>query len=406
MKKYVVIGASAASMGVLSRLRSLDADASIVCIAAQREMPYNTCLLADYIAGSKARDALFTKKADFFEEQRIDLHLETWVYDINTAKREVCARSSNAHEHVFAYDALFLGTGTAMVSPSIDGLKEYEGIFGFHTLAHADALQLYLKDHNPKEAVVIGGGLSGVECADALVSRGLHVTIIERAPQLLHSLINEDASRYLERSAQSFGVQVLTSTQVTKVCGESDKVTGVMLATGQFIPAQLVVVATGSRAQNQLAQAASLAMREGRLLVNEFMQTSDSAIYAAGDSCLVKNLATGELVPNTLWSDAIQQGMYAGMAMAGSPKAYAGVLPITGSHFFGTSFAASGSLEIMSSDEQLIIDQTENFYHAFKLRNNILVAFLMVGKLKAIGAMRVLMLNKIPVNAAKLRVIE
>lgn len=389
-KQYIIIGASAASMGVLSRLRALNPNGRITCIAAQTMMPYNTCLLADYIAGTKTREQINTKDAAFFADNNIDLRLGTWVQSIDEARKVVvCKDAHNSYE--LSYDLLFLGTGTAMTPPPIAGLKDFAGVFGFHTLEHAQALDAYLREQAPQHAVVIGAGLSGIECADALVARGLQVHVVEQAERILPAFTDQRASDFLVQKMSACGVMVHTATRVQALEGEHGRVSTVLLGDGVRLSAQVVVVATGGRAQNQLASALGLAMHDGRLLVNEHLQTSDPSIYAAGDSCLLPHLVTRELIPNTLWTDAMQQGMYAAMAMAGQPKVYPGILPITSSRFFGTAIACAGDYTAQAG--RLLVDESKEHYQVFCVKNNRLLGFLMVGKLAAIGELRARMLK-------------
>ena len=183
-KIHLILGSSAASIGVLGKLRKLCPDDTIICLTAQAEMPYNTCLLADYLSEGTPPKTLWTKTAAFFSENRIEFHRNHRVTHIDaTGKIVTCDNGTT-----FAYDTLFIGTGTTQRKLQVSQPVK-SGLFGFQTLEDTAAMDNLLSksDTFPQTALVIGAGLSGVECADALTERGYRSRCLNMALIYLHT---------------------------------------------------------------------------------------------------------------------------------------------------------------------------------------------------------------------------
>ena len=192
-KTHIVIGASAAAIGVLSKLRALAPEDEIVCIAAQSNMPFNTCLLANYLSTGTPPAGLYTRPESFFKKNNIQLHLETSIKRIEPG----ADRIFDHLEKQYSYDTLFLGVGTRQRILPVDFIPE-SGYFRFAELSDVIAIETFLKTHMPKTAIVVGAGLSGVECADALTERGLRVTLVDTASFPLPRLLIPEAGAILE----------------------------------------------------------------------------------------------------------------------------------------------------------------------------------------------------------------
>lgn len=400
-KHHVIIGASAAGIGALSRLRTLDKESRITCISGQRQLPYNTCLLADYLAGEKELSQIATKPLSFFTQQNITLRLATTVTAIDGA-RKILQLCDTSGEHELAYDTLFLGLGTSLVYPSIPGI-DTGGVFGFHTLSDTENIRSYMSQNNVRDVVVIGAGLSGVECADALAHRDTAITVVERESHLLPTLVDEEGAHYITQLMVEHNVAMRSSQSVSAIISDGGSVRAVELDDGTQLSADMVVLATGGRPNSQLAKDAGILLQDERVVVDEFQQTSIPGIYAGGDICLVQDMITKERVPSTLWTDAMMQGMHAAFAMTGKSRAYPGVCIVTGSRFFDTMFVSVGNINPVGQTYQEVVDSRSDFYHKFILKDGSLVGFVMVGKAKAVGALRALLVSGKTISADELR---
>ena len=249
-KHFLLIGASAASLGAMHKLRQLDPDARISLFCAEKELPYNKCLLADFLAGCTTQDKVHI----FRPGSNVSLELGTTIEAINPL-----AKTITSHKGVtYAYDALFLGMGSSPWIPTIPGISS-NGVFTFHTLADTLAIQEYSKKYGCKKAVVCGAGLSGLEVADALKVQGLEITVIEKNSQVLPHLLTSHAADFLHAHMRSLDIQLLLDSHIKEIAHNDGQVTGVYLSDGAFIEADLVIMTTGLRANSALCGQAGIA---------------------------------------------------------------------------------------------------------------------------------------------------
>lgn len=397
-KTYIVVGVSAAGIGALSKLRALDSDSNIICIAKQSELPFNTCLLADFLAGRKEESSIFTRGLDFFEKNNIKLLLNSEVTKIDPKKHEIEINSDSIH----VYTKLFLGIGTSLWTPSIKGLNDYKGIFGFQTLEHTYKILDFIKRNNVKKATIIGAGLSGVECSDSLAAQGILVNLVEKQSRILPLSIDNEGSRVIEKLMPDSGVTFYPNSSVSEINGKNGYVSEVVLSSGEILGSEIVIFATGNRPNTKLAIQAGIDATEAGIRVNEFMQTSEPDIFAGGDVALLKNIIDGNLVRSSSWPDAMQQGMHAAFAMSGNPKPYPGVCIIVSSNFYDTTFVSCGNVINPSPDCEIMIREKNDFYHKFILQNGQLVGFLMVGNVQNLGELRKMVISKEPMDKNRL----
>jgi nitrite reductase (NADH) large subunit len=392
MKTHIIIGTSAAALGVLNKLRALDPASTIICISDESEIPYNKCFLADYLGGTKKEHEVTTKPLHFFEQQQIKLLLGKRVIDLDAQQKKITLNDGQS----LSYDSLFLGTGSSPVIPPAFN-KKLPGLFTFHTLADSNAILNYAHEHKVQQAVVVGTGLSGLECADALTTRGVKVTVISRHEQVLRRFINQEASSLIESMMTSKGITLLKNSEPKELLADETTVHGLRLNDGREIKAALVIVATGLRPNNELAHAARLQLQDGYLVVNEYMQTSDDAIWAGGDCCMVRDQMSGNLVPSATWPDAMMQGMIAAYAMSGQQKKYPGITAVVSSSFFGTQFVTAGSVLTPLPHHRIKVQSGPDFYHATVFDGERLQGFLLVGQVNQAPRLKRALLTGQPV---------
>lgn len=390
MKTHLIIGTSAAALGVVQKLRSLDPESTIICVSDEAEFPYNKCFLADYLSGLKTEAQTCTKPPSFFEDNRIQLILGTRVTAIDARHKKVLLQDGQS----LAYDSLFLGTGSSPVVPAVFARaldEKTPGLFLFHTLADANAILAYAAKKNVQRAVVVGAGLSGLECADALAQRGVAVTVASRQGRVLRRFVDERASEFIEALMKKKGV-LLCKDEPTSLRLANNAVVGVVMQSGNIMDAEMVIVATGLKPNSELAVQAGLATRDDFVIVDDAMRTSDPSVWAGGDCCVVRDLFAGNLVPSTTWPDAMLQGMIAAHGMSGREKKYPGMGAVVSSSFFGTQFVAAGLTEPQSPGQLTRITAGDDFYHKLIFEGERLKGFLLVGQTgRAVGLKRALL---------------
>ncbi len=379
-KKIVVIGASAASMSFMAKLRSFDATSEIICFSGENYLPYNRCLLADFMTEEKTFQDIVLKPAEFFNDHAITLRLQTWVTKINRQEKFVVCQNGNEE----SYDYLFIGTGTYPFIPQIPG-NTLPGVFNFHAFADVDMLDTFIHDERPKNVIVVGAGINGIEAAHALLERGLHVTVVDMFDQIMPLQVDKHAAAFIEQTMIHLGVVVMKGQRVVALETRQKKSVGrVVFESGACIPTDCVVFATGSRVQSGLVSQADLHTEFGSLVVNDQMQTSDPFIYAGGDICTTKDMVTGDIVKSMTWADAMLQGLTAATQFSDTPRKYPGILGMRDSYFFGYEFYGCGQTVDIDLFEVVQI-HTKDFLHKFYLFDNVLQGFILIGNVTNVG---------------------
>ena len=396
-KKVVIIGASAAGISTANRLRYLDSQVEITCISDEEQAPYNKCLLADYLAGSKQEEQVYTLTQEQVLQKNISLLLGRKVMRIDTTTQSLLLNDAST----IAYDALVLGLGTSPVLPSLPGITA-QGVFTFHRLRDIQGIMNYRRQNNAQKVVVVGSGLSGLECADALNTLGMQVSVVELRDRVLSTHVDVPGSRFIERQMLEQKVQLYLNKQVDRVLQAQDRIAGVSFADGMELQADMVVFAIGLQPNLPLASQAGIKVGSNGILVDEYMRTSIPNIYAAGDIVMVPDQLSGELVASRTWPDAMLQGLIAAHAIAEQPKTYPGIATIISSSFFGLKFASCGPIINPPEKYEIIIVDQPDFYHLFLLEDEILKGFLLVGNTHNVGKLRQALMTRVKIDRALL----
>ncbi len=375
VRNYVVIGVSAAGIGCLSKLRQLDPDAMITALSYEPEFPYNKCFLADYVGNGKSKEQLSTKPASFFADNRIDLRLGVAATAINRHQKTVTCDNGV----VLPYDALLLAVGGSARVVPVEGADGVSGIFSFYTYAQTEELKRWIARKETETIIVVGAGLSGLECADALLGYNKKIIIIDRAPCPLPAHTTPASAQYIHNFIMAAGVQTIFSSGVQKVISSDGVIKGVVLVDGTYLDASMLIWAIGSQPNINLAQQAGLAVLHNAMVTNQFLQTSDPAIFAAGDCALVQNMLTGETIKSSTWPDAMMQGMVAASGMVGQERSYAGIVPWLSSAFFGKKFYAAGRLKPLPGDR--VVEKNSDDIYTYVIVNaaNVIQGFTLIG---------------------------
>lgn len=398
-KTHIIIGSSAAGLSAAMTLSRQDAHARIICISDEQEQPYNKCFLVDYVSADRSRQELFTLRSSLTDNPNFTLLLGIAVIKIDPESQAVTLSDGQ----ILSYDTLFMGMGGTALRPSLPGVSSYAGVFTFYTLADIDKLMAYATQRVVRTAVVIGAGLSGLECANAVCARGLKVTLVERGSRVLSHHTNEGGSSFIAQAAQAMGVTIVTMTEIKEITGDDGHVTGVLLSDGTCLSTDIVIFAVGMRPNTVLAQQAGIALHGRHVNVDNRLQTNKANIFAGGDLVVAPCVLTGLLVPSTTWPDAVLQGSIAAYGMMGQARVYPGVIGHTVSHFFGSAIASCGTLQ-GSSKRKTIVVESPDTYRVFELEEGVLKAYCLIGSAgNAAMACRRALLTKQPISPDELR---
>jgi NADPH-dependent 2,4-dienoyl-CoA reductase/sulfur reductase-like enzyme/rhodanese-related sulfurtransferase len=299
--RIVVIGGTAAGPKAASRAKRLNEEADVTLLQKAPELSMASCGYPYYVAGEVAgRDQLLCTPAGvvrdpafFAGAKGIAAKVGTEVTAIDRKAKTVSwKRADTGETGNLPYDKLIVCTGSVPKVPPIPG-RELDGVTTLSSLGDADRLRALAEAGKGKKAVIVGGGLIGIESCEALVTSGMDVTVVEALPQIL-GFLDPELALLVQKHAVSKGAKILTGVGIAAINGTDGKVSGVTLADGRQLPCELVVMAIGVAPNTALAKAAGLALGPtGGIATDEYMRTSDPDIYAAGDCVEVKNRQTG-----------------------------------------------------------------------------------------------------------------
>lgn len=302
-KKIIVIGGSAAGPKAAAKARRMDEFAEITMFQKGPDLSMASCGFPYFVGGFfDDRNKLLCTPSGVVRDPKFYWNAKGIVAKVNTEVTRIDRKNKKVDYIDFvtgekgsqAYDKLIISTGATANMPPIPGV-DLEGITNLQSMQDADYLRKIRDEGKIKKAVVIGGGLIGIETLEALHLAGIELTMVELLPQLLTFLdwkMAKLVQNYLKSKAN-----VITKNGVAEFKGENGKLTGVKLQNGTEIPCELAVVAIGVRPNIKLAQEALLNIGSlGGITVNDYMQTSDPDIYAVGDCCEIKNTITGKNV--------------------------------------------------------------------------------------------------------------
>lgn len=321
MEKIIIVGGVAAGATAAAKARRLSPDAQITMFEAGPDISFANCGLPYYIGGDiKSRSKLILQSPDsFYSQYQVKVHTNTRVTTIDRERKEV----KTLHVHTgqiktYEYDKIILAQGGRPIKPQIEG-ADSDHVFTLWTLNDMDRIQNYITENNPKEAVVIGGGFIGLEMVEALAHRGLKVHLMEMMPHVM-SVMDAETAGFIEQEMLSYGVDIHTGKSVTDIKHKTVK-----LNDGTVVNADMVIMSIGVRPTLQLAIDAGLEIGEsGGLLVDQYLQTSDKDIYAAGDMIELEHRVSGKRVRIPLAGPANRQGRIAAENIFGGKHAYNG----------------------------------------------------------------------------------
>ncbi|MBI2352960.1 NAD(P)/FAD-dependent oxidoreductase [Candidatus Dependentiae bacterium] len=382
-KKIVVIGAGAASMAFMTKLRSFDAKSEIICFSAESYFPYNRCLLADYLNEAVTLQQIYLKSEIFFKESAIDLRIGVAVTSIDRLNKKVITGVES-----FDYDYLFLGMGSRSVFSSLS-LSDFvkERVFSFHTLADAERLLLFIKNQKPQKMVVIGAGLNGIEAAAALRVHGIEILLVDRASQILSTQVDQEVALFVEKILCDHGVAVLLNHFLLEITEKSNQKIVLHFDKNLELEVDGIVFAIGSKVNNTLIADTKIDTLNNSILVDAAMKTSDDSIYAGGDICMVPDIITQQRVQSLTWSDAMLQGLCAATQLSSQPRSYPGAIGLRNSSWFGYDFYACAmtKLENDDNDYQIEVDIQSKSLRKCYIKDGILKGFVLIGDCSALS---------------------
>ncbi len=343
VESIVVIGCGAAGATAAMQARKANRNVAITVFNTEEYSQYSRCGLPYTISG-KVNDFndLILMPTDSWEMIKVDAKLGAPVTDIDHEKKTVYYDGGE-----LKYDALIFATGARNADPPIKGLDK-KRVYGLRTLDDAKALAA--EAEKAKNVVVIGGGLVGMETAEAFHERGVNVTVVEFLPNVLLAMVDPDYATIIEDHCIEHGLEILTNTAAQEIIG-GETPEGVIVKSRVTdeevtIPADVVIVSTGVRANTELAMKIGVEIGSTRgIKVDDRMMTNLEGVYACGDCAEHEEFITRKPMAGGLGTVAVRQARVAGINAAGGDAAFPGIVGAKVTKLFGLEIASTGLTE-------------------------------------------------------------
>ena len=333
--KFVIIGSGVAGIAAIEAIRSSDNSSEVVMIGDDPHGYYSRPGLAYYLTGELHDKALFPRTADEYRKLNFRF-LRGRVASIRREKNSL----ELADQTCIEYDKLLIAVGAEALPLEVPGAN-LDGVLKLDHLE--DAKHILKQIRRGRTAIVVGGGITALELAEGLLARGMTVHYLLRGDRYWSNVLDERESRMVEHRLREDGITLHYHSELIEVTGRNGRVTGVRLLNGNVLTCDLVAYAIGIRARVELAKQAGLAIDRG-ILVNEYLQTNDPSIFAAGDVAQAYDPMTGRSIIDSLWNPAREQGHAAGLNMAGKRTAYIKSAPFNVTRLAGLTTTIIGTV--------------------------------------------------------------
>lgn len=345
--KTVIVGGVAGGATTAARLRRIDEQAEILILERGGHISYANCGLPYYIGETIGeREKLFVQTPENFKNSfNIDVRVRNEVLSINREEKSVTVKDLESGEtYTESYDYLVLSPGAEPVKPPIPGIQD-PAIFTLRSVPETDAIKSYVDGKAPRKAVVIGAGFIGLEMAENLHQRGILVTIVEMASQVMN-VVDYDVAALVHQHLKTKDVEFYLKDGVASFDRQADALT-VTLQSGRKIPTDMVILSIGVRPEGTLAREAGLEIGEtGGIKVDKYLRTTDPAIFALGDAVEFEHPITGSPTITYLAGPANKQGrICANNIVFGPSSEYKGAIGTAAAKVFDMTVASTGASE-------------------------------------------------------------
>lgn len=368
MKRYLIIGNGVAGARAAVRIRERDPKGEIHIFTGEAYPFYYRVRFPEFVAGEVTIKEITIHTKEFYQGKNISLHLEEAIAEVFLEKKEAISRQG----HTYSYDVLLMATGGNAFVPPIPG-NEKEGVFTLRTMK--DAIKMKAFSEKINKAILIGGGLVGLETGGALLRRGIKVSVIEQNPRILPRQMDTEGAQILQAKMESMGFTFFLNGQSEEILGK-DKVEGVRLKDGRVVEGQIAIISAGVRPNIDLAKKMGLEIKNG-VLVNDRLETSVLDIFAAGDVAEHRGRVYG------LWPAAQKQGEIAGVNMAGGEEFYKGTVVSNTLKVVGIDLTSTGEIDAEGKLECVVRSDREKCnYCKVTFKEDKVVGCILLGETK------------------------
>jgi NAD(P)H-nitrite reductase large subunit len=399
MTKYVIIGGSVGGIGAVEAIREVDPVGEVTVVSNEKVPQYSRPMISEYVSKEATLDTMKYRNDEFWTSHNVKALTGKTATKIDLKRKQV----ELDEKEKISYDKLLLATGGKPFVPRMEG-GDKEGVFTFTELANAEGIDQKLT--TSKSAVVIGGGLIGVSASEALVKRGIKVTLVELKDNILNLILDKTASEIAEKVLTEAGVTVVTGTSVQQIIGQKDNqnsVGGVIMTDGTQVPCDLVIVAIGVIPRTELVKDTPVKVNRG-IVVDRHMETSVPDVYACGDVAEAYDFLINASRTLPLWPLAHIGGKVAGYNMAGKQVEYEGGTVMSSLKYFELPVIAVGTVNPENISDYEVLSELKpekTVYKKILLKDNKLAGFIFLGDLEKAGILFRLLKNRVDVAEIK-----
>jgi nitrite reductase (NADH) large subunit len=368
MKRYFIIGNGVAGARAAVKIREADQKGEIRIFTEEAYPFYYRVRFPEYVAGEVTIQNLTIHTKEWYQSKGILIHLEEGITEVNAPKKEVTSQKGKT----YAYDFLLMATGGNAFVPPIKG-TEKKGVFTLRTMK--DAIGMKEFSDGVKQAILVGGGLVGLETGGALLRRGIKVAVIEHNPRILPRQMDPDGAKILQGKMESMGFSFFLNSQSEEMIGK-ETVEGLRLKDGRTVEGQMVIISAGVKPNIKLAQTMGLETKNG-ILVNDRLETKIEGLFAAGDVAEHRGRVYG------IWPAAQRQGETAGVNMSGGNVLYEGTVVSNTLKVVGIDLTASGDIDAEGKLESVVkSDREKSIYRKVTFKEDKIVGCILLGNIK------------------------
>jgi len=378
--RYVIIGNSAAGIGAVEGIRQIDRLGEITVISDEPWHTYSRPLISYLLKGTVTGERMKYRSDSFYDDNNCTLRLGSKVTEISP--EEKCVVLENG-EHI-PYDKLVIAAGSSPFVPPFDGLDTVEHKYTFMSMN--DALSLNEAVDKNKRVLIIGAGLIGLKCAEGIAERAAGITVIDLAPRILSSILDDEGASRVQVHLEKKGIEFRLACGVKRFNG-----TAAITEDGAELKFDVLVIAVGVRPNTSLLK--DIAEIDRGIVINSRSETSIADIYAAGDCTQTFDVSSGQNRIMALLPNAYMQGESAGINMAGGEKVFDMAIPMNAIGFFGLHIITAGTY-----NGDIISMEDTDYYKRFFYSGNCLNGYILIGNVEKAGIYTSLIRERTPLD--------
>lgn len=389
MKQYVIIGNGVAATGCIEGIRSVDKDGKITVVSEENHAVYCRPLISYYLENKTDILRMNYRSNNFYEQTKCEVLYGKKATAIDTSSKNVILDDGTN----LPYTTVCAATGSSAFIPPFEGLETVKNKFSFITID--DAVELQKSVTKESKVLIVGAGLIGLKCAEGLRDSVAEITVCDLADRVLSSILDNDCAGIMQKHLEANGIRFMLGDSVDRFKNNT-----AFMQSGKCIDFDVLVLAVGVRANTTLIEKAGAAVNKG-IIVDDYMRTSVTDIYAAGDCTEGNDISLGRKRVLALLPNAYIGGHAAGVNMGGGNEVFDKAIPMNSIGFFGLHAMTAGSY-----DGDIYEEKSDSTLKRLFTRNGYLVGFILIGDVTRAGIYTSLIRERIPLDSINFEMLK